>query len=82
MDFYEPFRGLSDATNGFFYHLVKEGINIEHVKSLASCTCEALKQARMWLTRRKWPIEVRIITKQKTDGLISIINTIKSDTED
>ncbi len=82
MDFYEPYMVPSDATNGFFYHLVKEGIDVEHVKSLASYTCEALKQAHAWLARRKWPIEVRIITKQKTDGLIGIVDTIRSETED
>lgn len=82
MDFYEPYRVPSDATDGFFYHLAKEGINVEHMKSLASCTCEALRQASVWLGRRRWPIEVKMITKQKTDGLIGIINTIKSDTED
>ena len=82
MAFYEPYMVPSDATNGFFYHLVKEGINVEHMKSLASLTCEALRQASAWLSRRKWPIAVRIITKQKTDGLVGIVNTIKSDTKD
>ena len=82
MEFYEPYMVPSVATNGFFYHLVKEGINVGHMKSLASSTCEALKQACVWLARRKWPIEVKILTKQKTDGLIGIVNTIKSDTKD
>ncbi|MFQ6063877.1 MAG: hypothetical protein ACE5L6_00190 [Candidatus Bathyarchaeia archaeon] len=80
--FYEPYRVPSDATDAFFYHLVKEGINLTHMKTLASCTCEALKQARTWLSRRKWPIEVKILTKQKTDGLIGIVNTIKTETKD
>jgi hypothetical protein len=82
LDFYEPYRVPSTATNAFFYHLVKEGIHVEHMKSLASLTCEALKQACIWLAKRNWPIEVRIITKQKTDGLIGILNTIEGDTAD
>jgi hypothetical protein len=52
------------------------------MKSLAASTCEALKQACSWLAKRKWSIEVRIITKQKTDSLIGILNTIKGDTID
>jgi len=81
IEFYEPYRVPSDATDGFFYHLVKEGINVEHMKSLASHTCLALKQAGTWLARKKWSIEVRILTKQKIDGLRGIVNTIRSDTE-
>ncbi len=80
--FYEPYMVPSEATDGFFYHLVKEGINVEHMKSLASLTCEALKQTHAWLARRKWPIEVKILTKQKTDGLAGIVNTIKDETKD
>jgi hypothetical protein len=82
LGFFEPYRVPSAATDAFFYHLVKEGIHIEHMKSLASLTCEALKQARIWLTKRKWSVEVRIITKQKTDGLMGILNTIKDDATD
>jgi hypothetical protein len=82
LDFYEPYRVPSTATNAFFYHLVKEGIHVEHMKSLASSTCEALKQAHSWLTERKWPIEVRIITKQKTSGLVGVLNKVKADTTD
>lgn len=82
LDFYEPYKVPSAATDAFFYHLVKEGIHVEHMKSLATSTYEALKQARTWLAKRKWPIEVRVITKQKTNGLIGILNTIKDDTTD
>ena len=39
IEFHEPYRVPSDATDGFFYHLVKEGINVAHMKSLASHTC-------------------------------------------
>lgn len=82
VEFYEPYRTPDDATDGFFYHLVKEGINVEHMKSLASSTCEALKQARAWLANREWPIAIRILTKQKTGGLIGVASTIRSDTTD
>ena len=82
LNFYEPYRVPSAATNAFFYHMVKEGIHVEHMKSLASLTCETLKQARTWLSKEKWLIEVRIITKQKTKGLIGVLNTIKGDTAD
>ena len=82
LDFYEPYMPPSTATNAFFYHLVKEGIRVEHMKSLASLTCEALKQAGAWLAIKNWPIEVRILVKQKTDGLIGIVNIIKGDTAD
>jgi len=82
LDFYEPYKLPSAATDAYFYHRVKEGIHVEHMKSLVASTCKALKQARIWLDKRKWPIEVRIITKQKTDGLIGVLNTIKNDTTD
>lgn len=82
LDFFEPYMPPSAATGTFFYHLVKEGINVEHMKSLAKLTCESLGQACAWLSKKKWPVEVRIITRQKTIGLIGIVNVIKGDTDD
>ncbi|TET19208.1 hypothetical protein E3J74_07665 [Candidatus Bathyarchaeota archaeon] len=82
LNFYEPYRVPSEATNGFFYHLVKEGINVEHMKSLASAICEALRRTRSWLATRNWPTEIRILTKQKTAGLIGVVKTIKNETRD
>jgi len=82
LDFYEPYRVPSEATNGFFYHLVKEGIDVEHMKSLASSVCETLRRARSWMATRNWPTEIRILTKQKTIGLIGIVKTIENETED
>ena len=82
LEFFEPYVVPSAAIGAFFYHLVKEGIHVEHMKSLALLTCEALKQARMWLEKMEWPIEVRIVTTQKINGLIGILNKLKGDAAD
>jgi len=82
LEFFEPYVVPSAAIGAFFYHLVKEGIHVEHMKSLALLTCEALKQARMWLEKMEWSIEVRIVTTQKTNGLIGILNKLKGDAAD
>lgn len=80
LDFIEPYMPPSAATGAFFYHLVKEGVNVEHMKSLAKLTCESLSEACGRLSKKKWPVEVRILTRQKTNGLIGIVDVIKGDT--
>jgi len=82
LDFVEPYMPPSAATGAFFYHLVKEGVNVEHMKSLAKLTCESLSEACGRLSKKKWPVEVRILTRQKTNGLIGILDVIKGDTCD
>jgi hypothetical protein len=82
LEFFEPYVVPSAATGAFFYHMVKEGIHVEHMKSLSLLSCEALKKARMWLQKTEWSIEVRIVTTQKTNGLIGILNKLKGDAAD
>ncbi len=82
LEFFEPYVVPSAVTNVFFYHMVKEGINVEHMKSLALLSRKALRKAQAWLQKTEWPVEVRIVTTQKTNGLIGILNKLKDDAAD
>jgi len=82
LEFHEPYMVPSDLTDTFFVHLVKEGIVTEHIASLANDAEQALDAYLELLSKKDWPIEVKILTSQKTDGLIGILDTIISETKD
>lgn len=82
IDFHEPYMVPSDLTDTFFVHLVKEGIVAEHLDSLAGYAEQALDAYIDLLSKKDWPIEIKILTCQKTDGLIGILETIISEAKD
>jgi len=82
LEFHEPYMVPSDLTDTFFVHLVKEGIIANHLTSLAGYGEHALDAYLKLLSKKDWPIEIKILTCQKTDGLIGILETIISETKD
>jgi hypothetical protein len=82
LEFHEPYMVPSDLTDTFFVHLVKEGIVTAHMKSLTKDAEQALDAYVELLSRKDWPIEIKILTCQKTDGLIGILDTIVSEAKD
>jgi hypothetical protein len=79
--FEEPYMILENALWVFYGHLVKEGINVEHLLSLTSYTNKALQVSKKRLTKRKWPIEIQIITCYGGNSLLGILETICNETE-
>jgi len=82
LEFHEPYMVPSDLTDTFFIHLVKERIVTDHLISLTGYAEQALDAFLKLLSKKDWPIEIKILTCQKTDGLIGILDTIMSETED
>jgi len=79
--FEEPYMILENALWVFYGHLVKEGVNVEHLLSLTSYANKALRVSKERLTKRKWPIEIQIITCYGGNSLLSILETIRNETE-
>jgi len=82
LEFHEPYMVPSDLTDTFFIHLVKERIVNDHLISLASYAEQALDAYLRLLSKKDWTIEIKILTCQKTDGLIGILDTIISEAKD
>lgn len=82
LEFHEPYMVPSDLTDTFFVHLVKEKIVTAHLTSLASDGEQAIDAYMELLSKKDWPIEIKILTCQKIDGLIGILDTIISETKD
>jgi len=82
LEFHEPYMVPSDLTDTFFVHLVKERIVADHLTSLADYGEQALDAYLKLLSKKDWPIEIKILTCQKTDGLIGILDTIISQTKE
>jgi len=80
--FNEPYMVPELATTAFFSHLVKEGIVPEHLKSLAKEVEGALDAYAKLLSKKKWSIEIRIVTCQTSDQLLGILDTILAETRD
>ena len=79
--FEEPHMILENTLWVFYGHLVKEGINVKHLLSLTSYANKALRVSKKRLTKRKWPIEVQIITCYGGNSLLGILETIRNETK-
>ncbi len=79
--FEEPYMALENTLWTFYGHLVKEGINVEHLLSLTSYANKALQVSKKRLTKKKWPIEIKIITCYGGNSLLGILETIRSETK-
>ena len=80
--FNEPYMVPSGATNAFFTHLVKEGIVLEHLLSLAKLVEEALDAFTELLAKKEWSTEIKVVTCQLSDQLSGILDTIIAEAKD
>ncbi len=79
--FEEPHMALENILWTFYRHLVKEGIRVEHLRSLTSHAKKLLEASKERLTKRKWPVEIRAITCYEGSSLLGILQTIRNETE-
>jgi len=79
--FEEPYSALESMLWTFYRHLVKEGIEVEHLLSLTSCARNVLEVSKERLTKREWPIEIRAITCYEGNSVLGILETIRTDTD-
>jgi len=79
--FEEPYMVLENALFTFYGHLVKEGINVEHLLSLMSYTNQALHASKNRLVRKWWSIEIRVITCYVGNSFLGALETIQKETK-
>lgn len=82
LEFNEPYMVPSRAATAFFTHLVKEGIVLEHIQSLAAQTGEALEAYSKLLKDQEWSVDIKILTCQTTDQLLGIVENTLAQTKD
>lgn len=77
--FREPYMVPSEVLWAFFRHLVREGINEDHLVSVAHSAREALAAARENLKEREWPLEVLVHTSNYCKGLRTILSEVEKE---
>jgi hypothetical protein len=82
LEFQEPHRVISTARDVAFAHIVKEGINTQHISQLAENIEEAISASKDALKQRKWATELKVVTCQSSDDLKGLLKTIASETKD
>jgi hypothetical protein len=82
LEFQEPYKVPDSATLAFFTHIIKEGILPQHLSSLADMAEKAIATSKEQFGGKEWPIEIKIITCQRSDNLKGILNTIIEETRD
>ncbi len=81
VSFEEPQPVLDGILSSIYAHLVKEGVNEEHLKSLLKESVEALDETLNHFKSRKVTIPVRVLTMYRLDGLVMILKTVKEHTK-
>ncbi len=79
--FEEPYLALESLLWTFYRHLVKEGVEVEHLLSLTFHAKKVLEVSRERLTEREWPIEIRAITCYEGNSVLGILETIRTEAE-
>ena len=64
------------ALDAFFTHMVKEGVRLKHMISLAQDAVNALKAYSVTISKKPCPTGVRILTSIRCHGLKEIIRSV------
>jgi hypothetical protein len=78
----EPHRVVSTARDVAFAHIVKEGINPQHMSQLAENVEKALLASKEMLKGRKWATELKVVACQCSDEFKGVLKTIVDETKD
>lgn len=73
---------LSDIIWTLFGHLIKEGINSQHISSLLDFTLQSLENSKRNYRLNELPIELKIILANKCNSILGILKAIVEETED
>ena len=79
--FDEPQPVLDDVVGTIFVHLVKEGVNDAHMLSLLDYAMQDVDACRVRYSGRKIPVAVKALTLYRLDGVLEILDTVKSETK-
>jgi hypothetical protein len=75
--FDEPYMLPDEGLWAFYRHLVLEGMQAEPLGRLADSCIEALRVAKRNLAGREWPIEIRILTVNESNGFAGVVRTVR-----
>lgn len=81
MELGEPGIFPEDVLGAFFAHMIKEGINKEHLRKLADESIRELNAALEY-TDKKWATGVKILTLIRCYGLVEILETAEKEAKD
>lgn len=77
----EPEIFPEDVTGAFFAHMIKEGVNKEHLRRLADESVKELNAALEY-TNKKWAPGIKILTLIRCYGLLEILDTAEKEAKD
>ncbi len=77
LQFDEPQPVLDELVQSIFAHLVKEGINDDHMSSLMRYAAESIDACTTRFRGRKIPVAVKALTLYRLGGVLEILQTVK-----
>lgn len=81
MELGEPEIFPEDVLGAFFSHMIKEGVNKEHLRKLANESIKELNAALEY-TDKKWASGVKFLTLIRCYGLLEILDTAEKEAKD
>ncbi len=81
MMFDEPQPVLDDIVGTVFAHLVKEGVNDEHMLSLLDYAMKDVDACRARFSKREIPVAVKALALYRLDGVLEILDTVKGESK-
>ncbi|HZW84844.1 MAG TPA: hypothetical protein VFE91_02945, partial [Nitrososphaerales archaeon] len=79
--FDEPQPVLDDIVGTIFAHLVKEGVNDEHMTSLMEYAARTIDVSKARYSKRKIPVAVKALTLYRLGGALQILDTVKGESK-
>lgn len=79
--FQEPSRPIDRITDAIFAHLVKEGVRVDHMRSLLNQASCSLAELRKRYKSMKLLPTVRMLALYRCNGLDSILDTVGKQTD-
>src|SRR5215467_12425350 len=79
--FDEPQPVLDDILGTIFAHLVKEGVNDDHMISLFDYAMKDLEACTERFSGKDIPVAVKALTMYRLDGVLEIIDTVRGETK-
>lgn len=79
--FDEPQPVLDDIVGTIFAHLVKEGVNDDHMLSLLRDAMSDIDASKARYSKREIPVAVKALTLYRLDGVLDILDTVKGESK-
>lgn len=78
----EPQLVMDSILNSIYNHMVKEGIVVDHMKSLMNDSLQALKVTEAKYRNKKVPLGIKLLTLYRLDGVLGILDVVKKNGKD